>query len=252
MSGHSKWSQIKRKKGKADQERGRLFGRLIREITIAARDGGGDPDGNARLRAAIQTAKANAMPAANIERAIKKGTGELEGESYEEFSYEGYAPGGVALMIDVLTDNKNRTTSEIRHLLSRAGGNLGESGCVAFLFADRGSIQVDRKVCDEETILEVAAEAGALDVNIEMEETFEVLTEPNALHQVARYLEQKSIPHHDVRRVRMPTTTVPLDRESAGKVLKLLDLLEDHDDVQNVWSNFDIPDDVMSSLTSAA
>ncbi len=252
MSGHSKWSQIKRKKGKADQERGRLFGKLIREITIAARDGGGDPDGNARLRAAIQTAKTNAMPAANIDRAIKKGTGELEGESYEEFTYEGYAPGGVALMIDVLTDNKNRTTSEIRHILSRAGGNLGESGCVSFLFSERGALQVDRKVCDEETIIELAAESGAVDVNTDAEDYYEVLTEPQVLHQVARFLEQRSIPHHDVRRVRLPLTSVPLDRETAGKLLKLLDALEDHDDVQNVWSNFDIPDDVMASLTSAA
>ncbi len=252
MSGHSKWSQIKRKKGKADQERGRLFGKLIREITIAARDGGGDPDGNARLRAAIQTGKANAMPAANIERAIKKGIGELEGERYEDFTYEGYAPGGVALMIDVLTDNKNRTTSDIRHILSRAGGNMGETGCVGFLFTDCGSIQVDRKVCDEESIIEIAAEAGATDVSTDAEEYYEILTEPQALHQVARQLEQKSIPHHDVRRVRLPTTSVHLERDAASKLLKLLDALEEHDDVQNVWANFDISDDVMASLTSAA
>jgi YebC/PmpR family DNA-binding regulatory protein len=192
MSGHSKWSTIKRKKGKADQERGRLFSKLIREITIAARDGGGDPDGNPRLRAAIQTGRANAMPSANIERAIKKGTGELEGTKYEDYSYEGYAPGGVALIIDVLTDNKNRTTSEVRHILSKAGGNLGEHGCVSFMFDDHGSILVDRKVCDEDTILEVAADAGALDVVTESEDVYEILTGPADLHQVARQLRRPS------------------------------------------------------------
>lgn len=252
MSGHSKWSQIKRKKGKADQERGRLFSKLIREITIAARDGGGDPDGNPRLRAAIQTAKTNAMPSANIERAIKKGTGELEGAHYEDFTYEGYAPGGVALIIDVLTDNKNRTTSEVRHILSKAGGNLGEHGCVSYMFAERGSILVDRKVCDEESALEMAAEAGALDVNTDGDDDYEILTEPSELHQVARFLDEKSIPHHDVRKVKIPTTTVLLNREQAAKVLKLVDTLEEHDDVQNVWANFDIPDEIMASLTSAA
>jgi YebC/PmpR family DNA-binding regulatory protein len=192
------------------------------------------------------------MPAANIDRAIKKGSGELEGSSFEEFTYEGYAPGGVALMVDVLTDNRNRTTSEIRHILNRAGGNLGESGCVGFLFTEHGSIQVDRKVCDEEALLELAAEAGATDVSTDSEDVYEVLTEPSNLHQVARFLEKKSIPHHDVRRIKVPTTTVVLDRESASKLLKLLDQLDEHDDVQNVWANFDIPDEVMASLTSAA
>lgn len=252
MSGHSKWSQIKRKKGKADQERGRLFGKLIREITIAARDGGGDPDGNPRLRAAIETGKANSMPAANIERAIRKGTGELPGTSYEQHSYEGYAPGGVALIMEVLTDNKNRTTSEIRHVLTRGGGHLGESGSVAWMFEERGSILVDRKVCDEDSVIELAAEAGALDVNTEGDEAYEVLTKPTDLHQVSRYFRDKSIPHHDVKLTRMPKTTVLLDRETAGKVLRLLEALEELDDVQNVWANFDIPDEIMASLTSAA
>ncbi len=252
MSGHSKWSQIKRKKEKADQERGRLFGKLIREITIAARDGGGDPDGNPRLRAAIQTAKTNAMPAANIERAIKKGTGELPGTSYEAHSYEAYAPGGVALIIDVLTDNKNRTTSEIRHILSRGGGNLGENGCVAWMFDERGSILVDRKVCDEDAIIELAAEAGALDVNTESEDVYEILTRPVDLHGVARFLESKSVPHHDVRMTKAPTTTVLLERDTASKVLKLIEAIEEQDDTQNVWANYDIPDEIMASLTSAA
>src|SRR4026209_1582112 len=241
MSGHSKWSQIKRKKEKTDQARGRIFGKLIREITIAARGGGGDPDGNPRLRAAlqaaqaerkpaaIQPAKANAMPAANIERAIKKGTGGSEGSGYEEFTYEGYAPGGIALMVDVLTDNRNRTTSDVSHILSRSGGNLGESGCVSLLFTDYGSIQVDRKVCDEEALLELAAEAGAVDVNTDGEGVYGVLPGPSQLHQVARFLEQKSIPHHDVRRIKVPTTTVVLTRETASKLLKLLDLLDEHD-----------------------
>jgi YebC/PmpR family DNA-binding regulatory protein len=252
MSGHSKWSQIKRKKGKADQERGRLFGKLIREITIAARDGGGAPDGNPRLRAAIQTAKANAMPASNIERAIKKGTGELPGTSYEEHNYEGYAPGGVALIIDVLTDNKNRTTSEIRHIFTRAGGHMGENGCVAWMFEERGSLLVDRKVCDEDGIIEAAAEAGALDVNTEADDVYEILTRPSDLHQVARFMDKKLIPHHDVRMIKLPTTTVLLDRDTAGKVLKLIEALEEQDDTQNVWANFDIPDEIMASLTSAA
>lgn len=252
MSGHSKWSQIKRKKGKADQERGRLFGKLIREITIATRDGGGDPDGNPRLRAAILTAKANAMPASNIERAIKKGTGELPGTSYEAHTYEAYAPGGVALIIDVLTDNKNRTTSEVRHILSRAGGNLGENGCVSWMFEEQGSMLVDRNVGDEDTMIELAAEAGALDVNAEADDAYEILTRPVDLHGVARFLEKKSIPHHDVRMIKVPTTTVLLNRETASRLLKLIEALEEQDDIQNVWANYDIPDEIMASLTSAA
>ncbi len=244
MAGHSKWAQIKHKKAKTDAARGKLFTRLIREITVAARQGGGDPDGNPRLRLAIQTAKAANMPNDNIQRAIKKGTGELGGDAIEEFTYEGYGPGGVALMIDVLTDNRNRTTAEVRHALTKHGGSLGESGCVAWNFDRKGVIRVDASRCDEDTLMAAALDAGAEDVR-EEEGVFEVITAPTELHQVAQALEAGNIPYESAELERIPNTTVKLSGDEARKVLKLMDALEDLDDVQRVSANFDIPDEVL-------
>ncbi len=244
MAGHSKWAQIKHKKAKTDAARGKLFTRLIREITVAARQGGGDPDGNPRLRLAIQTAKAANMPNDNIRRAIRKGTGELGGEAIEEFTYEGYAPGGVALMIDVLTDNRNRTTAEVRHALTKHGGSLGESGCVAWNFDRKGIIRVDASRCDEDTLMAAALEAGAEDVR-EEDGVFEVVTAPAELHQVAQALEAGNIPYESAELERIPNTTVKLGPDEARRVLKLMDALEELDDVQRVSANFDIPDEVL-------
>lgn len=251
MSGHSKWSTIKRKKEKTDQERGKIFGRLIREITVAARQGGGDMEGNARLRTAVQIAKAANMPVTNIERAIAKGSGADSSVAIEEMTYEGYGPAGVAIMIDIVTDNKNRTAAEIRHLFSKGGGNLGENGCVAWKFVNRGSILVDQDVCDEETLLGIGIEAGATDVLAEQPDVFEIVTEPGDLHQVAKVLEEKSIPFHDVQQTKVPSSTVDIEDESkAARVLRLMEALEDHDDVQSVWSDFDISDELMTKMSS--
>ncbi len=248
MSGHSKWSTIKRKKGKADAERGKVFTKLIKEITIAARDGGGDPNGNARLRTAIANAKTENMPAANIDRAIKKGTGELPGVTYEEHFYEGYGPGGAALLIQVLTDNKNRTTSEIRHLLTKHNGNLGESGCVAWMFETKGRLTIDRSRITEDAILEVALEAGAEDVDSSADDVYEVYSAVADFEAVQRAIEEAGISATSVELARIPTSTVNLEEKHAEQFLKLLELLEDHDDVQKVFSNFDIPDSLMEKL----
>ncbi len=252
MSGHSKWSTIKRKKAKTDQERGKIFGRLIREITVAARQGGADLEGNARLRTAVQTAKAANMPVANIERAVAKGSGADSSVAIEEMVYEGYGPSGVAIMVDIMTDNKNRTAAEIRHLFTKGGGRLGENGCVAWKFSVRGSILVNRDVCDEETLLDIGIDAGATDVLSEQSDVFEVLTEPSDLHAVAKVLEENSIPFHDVQQTKAPTSTVDIDSEkTANKILKLMEALEDHDDVQSVWSDFDVDEELMAKLSSA-
>ncbi|MBD3161455.1 MAG: YebC/PmpR family DNA-binding transcriptional regulator [Candidatus Eisenbacteria bacterium] len=248
MSGHSKWSTIKRKKGKADAERGKIFTKLIKEITIAARDGGGDPVGNARLRTAIANAKAENMPAANIDRAIKKGTGELPGVTYEEHFYEGYGPGGAALLIQVMTDNKNRTTSELRHLLSKHGGNLGEAGCVAWMFETKGQITVPRSAVPEERLFEIALEAGAEDVDTTSEDAFEVLTAVPEFDPVQKAIEREGIELLNVELARIPSSTVTLDEKSAESFLKLLEVLEEHDDVQKVFSNFDISTELLEKL----
>ena len=248
MSGHSKWSTIKRKKGKADAERGKVFTKLIKEITIAARDGGGDPNGNARLRTAIANAKTENMPAANIDRAIKKGTGELPGVSYDEHFYEGYAPGGAALLIQVLTDNKNRTTSEIRHLLTKHNGNLGEAGCVAWMFETKGMLTIDRSTITEDAILEVSLEAGAEDVDTSAEDVYEVYAAVSDFEAVQQAVERAGISATNVELARIPTSTVNLAEKQAEQFLKLLELLEDHDDVQKVFSNFDIADSLMEKL----
>jgi YebC/PmpR family DNA-binding regulatory protein len=244
MSGHSKWSQIKHKKAKTDSVRGKVFTKLIREITIAARQGGADPAGNPRLRLAVQTAKESNMPNDNIQRAIKKGTGELEGQVLEEFAYEGYGPAGVALIIDVVSDNRNRTTSEVRHALTKHGGSLGENGCVAWNFETRGVIAVDRARCDEDTLMAAALEAGATDVSDEGD-VFEVYAEPTQLSQVTEALEAAKIPFASAVIRKDPKTFVKLDGDEARKVMRLVEALEDLDDVQGVSANFDIPDEIL-------
>ena len=249
MSGHSKWSTIKRKKGAADAKRGRIFTRLIKEITVAARMGGGDPDGNPRLRSAVATAKAENMPKDNIDRAIKKGTGELEGAVYEEISYEGYGPGGVAVMVECMTDNKNRTVADIRHSFSKSGGNLGESGCVAWMFDKKGSILIDKSAIDEEELMDKALEAGAEDV-IEEENVFQVITAPDDFEAVREALQSESLEFIEAAVSLIPQNTVDITEEKTAKqVLRLLESLEDHDDVQSVSANFDIPDEIMEVLS---
>jgi len=249
VSGHSKWSTIKRKKGAADAKRGRIFTRLIKEITVAARMGGGDPDGNPRLRSAVATAKAENMPKDNIDRAIKKGTGELEGAVYEEISYEGYGPGGVAVMVECMTDNKNRTVADIRHSFSKSGGNLGESGCVAWMFDKKGSILIDKSAIDEEELMDKALEAGAEDV-IEEENVFQVITAPDDFEAVREALQSESLEFIEAVVSLIPQNTVDITEEKTAKqVLRLLESLEDHDDVQSVSANFDIPDEIMEVLS---
>jgi len=249
VSGHSKWSTIKRKKGAIDAKRGKIFTRLIKEITVAARMGGGDPLGNPRLRAAIATAKTENMPKDNIDRAIKKGTGELEGAVYEEITYEGYGPGGVAVLVDCMTDNKNRTVADIRHYFSKSGGNLGESGCVGWMFDKKGTFLVDKETIDEEALLEKALEAGAEDV-VEEDNAYQVVTAPDDFESVREALEADGVKFIEAAVSMIPQNTVDITEEkSARQILKLLESLEDHDDVQNVYANFDIPDEIMELVS---
>lgn len=238
MSGHSKWSTIKRKKAKVDAERGKVFTKLIKEITIAARHGGGDEDANPALRSAVLAAKAANMPASNIDRAIKKGTGELPGVVYEEKIYEGYGPGGVAIIIETLTDNNNRTTSEVRHALSKNNGNLGETGCVSWMFEKKGLITVNQTDSNEETLMEIVLEAGADDMTVE-DEVFEIVTSPEGYNHVLAALEEKNIPINSSELTMLPKNTVKIEGSTADQVLRLMDMLEDNDDVQNVYANFD-------------
>ncbi len=247
MSGHSKWSQIKRKKGKADQERSKLFTRLIKEITVAAR-GGGDPEGNPRLRTAILTAKGANMPADNIERAIKKGTGELPGVVYEEVNYEGYGPDGIAILVHCLTDNRNRAANDVRHAFTKHGGNLGTPNSVAWKFETRGVLTVERDAVDEEALLTVALDAGAIDVELGDPEVYEVYTPPHAMDVVRHALAQHRIATASAEVTRIPQNTVSLGPTEALRVLKLLEVLEDLDDVQRVWSDLDIPEELMAKL----
>jgi YebC/PmpR family DNA-binding regulatory protein len=247
MSGHSKWSSIKHKKGAADAKRGKIFTRLIKEITVAARMGGGDTDGNPRLRSAIATAKAENMPKENIERGIKKGTGELEGVSYEEANYEGYGPGGVAVLVDCLTDNKNRTVADVKHLFERHGGNLGEPGCVAWMFEKKGLIVFEKEKVDEEQLLDLALEAGAEDVKDQGDE-FEVISNPPELEAVIKAIDEAKLPYSFSEVTMIPTNTVEVEGKKAQQVLNLMQALEDHDDVSHVYANFDISDEVMEAL----
>ncbi|HEX9656108.1 MAG TPA: YebC/PmpR family DNA-binding transcriptional regulator [Bacteroidota bacterium] len=251
MSGHSKWATIKRKKAATDSARGRLFTRLIKEITIAARNGGGNAEGNPRLRLAIQTAKSANMPADNITRAIQKGTGELEGVSYEELTYEGYGPGGVAILAEIVTDNNNRTVSEMRHIFSRSNGNLGHSGSVAWMFNRQGTIVIptsgNNSSLTEDDLLSVVLEAGADDLQDD-DEVFTVTTSPQAFEQVKQAIEDKGIAIENASLQMVPDNTVKVTGKEAEQVLKLMEALEEHDDVQNVFANFDIDETEMAKI----
>jgi len=247
MSGHSKWHSIKHKKGAVDAKRGKVFTKLIKEITVATRMGGKDPESNARLRAAIAAAKAENMPKENIERGIKKGTGELEGSTYEEATYEGYGPGGVAVLVEVLTDNKNRTVAEVRHLFERHGGSLGAAGCVAWMFSQKGLIVFPKDRTDEEKLFDVALEAGAEDIK-EEEKEFEVLTEPSLFEQVKTAVEGTGLTYALAEITMIPQTTTSLEGKNAQQMLTLMELLEDNDDVNHVYANFDISDEVMEAI----
>jgi YebC/PmpR family DNA-binding regulatory protein len=239
MSGHSKWATIKHKKGALDAKRGKIFTRLIKEITIAAKQGGGDPDGNPRLRGAIAAAKAENMPADNIKRAIQRGTGELEGVSYEEITYEGYGPGGVAVIVDVLTDNKNRAVSEIRHAFSKNGGNLGESNSVSWMFTKKGVIVVAKGAVSEERLTEVVLDAGADDLSDEGE-NWEILCEPKEFEGVMNALKAAKITPEHGEVTMISSTYTKLEGAPANQMMRLLETLEDLDDAQNVYSNFDM------------
>jgi YebC/PmpR family DNA-binding regulatory protein len=250
MSGHSRWSQIKRKKGKTDVQRGKLFSKILREITVAARNGGGDPKVNMRLKAAIESAKAANMPQENVKRAIQKGTGELPGESYEEIMYEGYAGGGVAVLVQVLTDNRNRTAPEIRHTFEKYGGNMGASGAVAWMFERKGVIQVDAEKIGEDELLGIALDAGATDMRA-VEKVFEITTAPGEMDAVRAALEQKKVPVIQADVAFVPQSTVRVEGKDAPAVLRLIEALEELDDVQNVYANYDIPDDVIEAISAA-
>ena len=249
MSGHSKWSSIKHKKAAVDAKRGKAFSRIAKEIVVAAKLGGGDPDGNPRLRLVMDKAKGVNMPGDNIKRAIMKGTGELPGETYDEITYEGYGPAGVAIFIETLTNNKNRTVGEIRHLLTKHGGSLGENGCVSWMFEKSGLILVDKSGSDEDRLLEVALEAGAKDMNSEPDEDlYEITTEQADFEAVKKAIEDAGIEISLAEISRIPKNTVALDEKGASQVLRLIDLIEDQEDVQNVYANFDIPGDILDKV----
>jgi YebC/PmpR family DNA-binding regulatory protein len=250
MSGHSKWSTIKHKKAAKDAKRGKLFTKLIKEITVAAKLGGGDINANPRLRTAVTAARGQSMPTDNIERAIKKGTGELEGVNYEEVTYEGYGPGGAAVLVMAMTDNRNRTVSELRHLFGRFGGNMGEAGCVAWMFSKKGVLAVDKAAADEERLIEVALEAGADDVSDDGD-AFTVTTAPDAFEAVREALEKAKMAPLSAAVTMVPSTTLSLTGPQAEQTLKLVEELEDHDDVQDVASNFDIPPEELERLSAA-
>jgi YebC/PmpR family DNA-binding regulatory protein len=248
MSGHSKWSSIKHKKAAKDAKKGRLFTKLIKEITVAARMGGGDINANPRLRTAVMTAKAASMPSDNIDRAIKKGTGELEGVTYEEISYEGYGPGGTAIIVQVLTDNKNRTVSDIRRVFTKHGGNLGESGCVSWMFDKKGLITVDKTQIQEDQLITLALDGGADDVR-EEDGVFEIVTPPEDFERVRDCLERAKVPMTSAQLMMVPKNTVTLGGSKAEQTLHLTEELEDHDDVQTVAANFNIPDDLVEKAS---
>ena len=249
MSGHSKWSTIKRKKGAADAKRGKVFTKIIKEIMVAARFGGGDINSNPRLRTAVLAAKAENMPKDNIDRAIKKGTGELEGVNYEELIYEGYGPGGVAMMLEVVTDNKNRTVADVRHIFLKHNGNLGENGCVSWMFEKKGLITIEKSGVDEDRLIEVALDAGALDVKDSGKE-FEVTTDQTSFEEVKKALEEAGFKYNYAEVTMVPQSTVRLSGREAEQMLKLMEGLEDSDDVQKVYGNFDIAEEEMERLSA--
>jgi YebC/PmpR family DNA-binding regulatory protein len=249
MSGHSKWHSIKHKKGAIDAKRGRMFTKVIKEITIAARIGGGDPEGNPRLRKAIADAKELNMPADNIKRAVQKGTGELEGGQLDELQYEGYGPGGVALIVDVVTDNRNRTVSEIRHVFSKNGGNMGESGSVAWMFHKKGYIAIEKSKGDEETIMTLAIDAGADDFTSE-EANYEIYTAPESFDKVLNAVKAKGITPETAEVSMIPQNYIKVEGKIAQQLVKLMEALEEHDDVQHVYANFDIEESELAEAVS--
>ena len=246
MSGHSKWSSIKHKKAANDSKRGKLFSKLVKEITVAARAGGADPEMNPRLRTAISTAKSSNVPNDNIEKALLRGTGELEGVEYEEISYEGYGPGGIALMIEVLTDNRNRAVAEVRHALTKHGGSMGERGCVSWMFEKRGLIAVGQENTDEDELFMVAAEAGADDIT-PLGDTIEIITPFEAFDSVRIAVEEAGVQIEVAEISMIPQNTVELDGKEAERMIRLMEALEDSDDVQKVYANFDIPDEILEA-----
>jgi YebC/PmpR family DNA-binding regulatory protein len=247
MSGHSKWSTIKHKKGAADAKRGKIFTKLIKEITIAARMGGGDIDSNPRLRSAVAAAKSQNMPKDNLERAIKKGTGDLEGVMYEEMSYEGYGPGGVAVLVECLTDNKNRTVADVRYIFSKAGGNIGTDGCVSWMFDKRGLICIAKDESDEDTLMEVGLDAGAEDVKDEGD-CFEIITAPEDFEAVKEAIENASIKIDLAEVTMIPQTQTRLEGKEAEQMIRFMEALDDCDDIQKFYSNADIPDEVLNAM----
>lgn len=247
MSGHSKWSTIKHKKGAADAKRGKIFTKLIKEITVAARMGGGDPESNPRLRRAVNDAKSQNMPKDNLERAIKKGTGELEGVEYEEIVYEGYGPGGVAVLVECLTDNRNRTIADVRYIFSKAGGNIGTDGCVSWMFDKKGLISVDKEKSDEDTLMEIALEAGAEDVKDEGD-CFEVITDPADFETVKEAIDNASIEYEVAEITMIPQTQTRVEGKDAEQMIKFMNAMDDCDDIQKFYSNADIPDEVMNAM----
>ncbi|HSL61728.1 MAG TPA: YebC/PmpR family DNA-binding transcriptional regulator [Desulfotignum sp.] len=247
MSGHSKWSTIKHKKGAADKKRGKIFTKLIKEITVAARMGGGDPETNPRLRQAVNAAKTQNMPKENFERAIKKGTGELEGVSYEEIIYEGYGPGGVAVLVECLTDNRNRTIADVRYMFSKAGGNVGTDGCVAWMFDKKGLIAVAKDAADEDTVMEVALDAGADDVRDEGD-VFEVITEPGEFEAVQQAFDTAGIEYRMAEITMLPQTMTAVTGKEAEQMIRFMDALDDCDDVQKFYTNADIPDEAFENM----
>lgn len=249
MSGHSKWSTIKRKKGKADAQRGKIFSKIIRVITVAARSGGGDPETNVKLKVAIQLAKENNMPNENIEKAIKRGTGEADGVSYEEIIYEGYGPGGVAVLIEALTDNKNRTTPEVRKIFSKNAGNLGENGCVAWMFDKRGYFIFEKAKVNEDTIVDLALEAEAEDVKSDSE-NIEVMTPPENYKKFSNLIKEQNLECLLSEVTLIPKTTVDLEGKKATQMLNLIEQLEEQDDVQKVYANFNIADEIMEEISA--
>jgi YebC/PmpR family DNA-binding regulatory protein len=242
MSGHSKWSSIKHKKAATDAKRGKIFTRFIRELTIAARSGGGDPESNSRLRHAIDGARAANMPSDNIKKAVQRGTGELEGVNYEEFSYEGYGPGGVAILADAMTDNKNRTVSEVRHVFEKYNGNLGQQGCVSWMFTRKGVILVPQSAIGEDELMEIIVENGAEDM-VKEGSSYEITTATEDFDKVHEALKAKKLPIESAEISKVPSTYIKLEGRQAEQMLKLYDKLEELDDIQNVWSNFDISDE---------
>jgi len=249
MSGHSKWAGIKHKKAIVDAKRGQIFSKIIREITVAAKQGGGDPTGNSRLRVAIDKARSVNMPQDNIKKAIQRGTGELPGVNYEELIYEGYGPGGVAILVEVTTDNKNRVTAEVRKAFSRHGGNLGDAGCVGWMFNKKGYISVDKSKIKEEELIEIALESGAEDVKSDDEDLFEIITQPQDFEKVKNSLKAKNIEINSAEITMLPQTYVKLEGSKAEQMLRLMDELDNNDDVQNAYANFDIPKAIMEKVT---